>query len=165
MEVDEVEFYRQASSIAKQSREGKFASKTPALLLPTEQDRLSRQEYFEALLARIKNQKLKTRYLFSLPYLKSELNKMTPKSAEKILNWWELLLTYKSLDIRFTETPFNPCIIGDNDVLVKEGSRRLFITADVQKGQDISREFSMLFKRASKSEKKDIDALRKGLGK
>lgn len=165
MEVDEVEFYRQASSIANQSKEGKFASKSPALLLPSEQNRLSRQEYFEALLKRIKNQKQKTRYLFSMPYLKSELSKMTPKSAEKILNWWELLLSYKSLDIRFTETPFNPCIIGDSAVVVKEGSKRLLLPTDVQKGKDISREFSILFKKATKSEKKGIDALRKGLGK
>ncbi|HLD41404.1 MAG TPA: hypothetical protein VJB06_00060, partial [archaeon] len=86
---------------------------------PSEQKNGFGEKYYQALLKRIKNQKLKTEYLFSLPYLKSELNKLSKTEAEKIMNWWKLLLTYKNLDLRFTYSAFDSCIIGDFRVLRK----------------------------------------------
>ncbi len=151
MEVTESEFYRLATVILKQSKKIKLASKTPVLLLPSEQQGKWRGEYSAQLLKRIKNGKAKTQYLFSLPYLKSELSRLNEKEKEKILNWWRVLLTYKSLDLRFTEKPFDSCIIGDSQMLVKESGKRFLISTNFSRSAEIERNFSLLFNKSTKS--------------
>ena len=150
VEIDEEEFYRIAGVIAKGSKKGKFAAKSPILLLPSEQKSSHRKKYYEALLKRIKNQKLKTEYLFSLPYLKSELNRLNKTEVEKIMNWWKLLLTYKNLDLRFTDSAFDSCIIGDFRVLRKMAQKRYAIEVNSKNSKEIERDFSIIFKKSTK---------------
>ncbi len=152
MEVTESEFYRLASVILKQSKKIKLAAKTPTLLLPSEQQGKWRIQYTEQLVKRIKNGKSKTQYLFSLPYLKSELNTLNEKEKQKIFNWWKLLLTYKSLDLRFTEKPFDSCIIGDSQMLVKEREKRFLISTNFSRSAEIERNFSLLFNKSEKGQ-------------
>lgn len=164
MEISESEFYRLAANLTKQSKEGKFAAKSPVLLLPSEQKGRWREEYYQAIIKRIKNGKLKTYYLFSLPYLKSEINKLTAQEAEKILNWWELLLTYSTLDLRFTERPVERCIIGNNQILLKENTRRFVISPNFSKAEGIIKNFNIGFESATKSTKIEIEKIRKLIG-
>ena len=163
MEITEPDFYRLASEVARQSKTGRFAAKSPALLLPSEQLGEHREIYYGSLLHRLKNQKSRTQYLFSLPHLRSELNKLPKADAEKVLNWWELLLSYKNLEIRFTEDSFNSCIIGDNHILTKEGTKRFLLSPDFSKSADIIRHFDSHFKKASVKHKDMIKELRKSL--
>ena len=163
MEITELEFYRLASVLSRESKTGRFATKSPALLLPSEQKGKWRSQYYQNLLKRIKNGKSRTQYLFSLPYLKSDLNKLKPEDAEKILNWWQILLTYKTLDLRFTEESFDSCIISDKQILLKEGTKRFLISADLSKGVEIVKNFNSIFKKATKSNKDIISNLRRSL--
>ena len=163
MEINEDEFYRAASIIARKSIEGKFATKSPALLLPSEHKDGIREAYYQALLKRIKNQKQKTDYLFSLPYLKSELRKMPKKETEKILNWWQILLTYKNLDLRLSEAAFDPCIIGDMQILVKDGQKRFLLPPGSPKAVEVKKTFSRTFKHSMKSSKLSIEEIKNSL--
>jgi len=163
MEIEESEFYRLAAVIVKQSKQCKLATKSPALLLPSEQKGKWRAEYYENLLKRIRNAKTKTNYLFSFPYLASELNRLKSQDAEKILNWWGLLLSYKSLDLRFTDMPFDSCIIGDEKILLKERSKRFLISTDFSKAAEVVKTFNTVFARASRNHKEIMEKLRKSL--
>ncbi|HLD57518.1 MAG TPA: hypothetical protein VJA47_04380 [archaeon] len=162
MEITESEFYRLATQIANQSRQAAFASKTPVLLLPSEQQGKWRTEYNQTLLKRIKNGKQKTQYLFSIPHLKSELNKLNKTAAEKVLDWWATLLTYKTLDLRATERPFESCVIGDSQILLKEGTKRFLISTNFSKGAELAKEFNKYFKSAS-SNNNIINQIRRAL--
>ncbi len=162
MEITEGEFYRLAAQMTRQAKQASFAAKTPVLLLPSEQQGKWRTQYNQALLKRIKNGKQKTQYLFSLPHLKSELNKLKKSEAEKVLSWWELLLTYKSLDLHTTEKPFESCIIADSQILLKEGTRRFLISTNFSRASDVIKDFNKAFKSTS-SNKATIEKIRKSL--
>ncbi len=161
MQIDEFEFYKQAADMAKKSKDAKFATKSPALLLPSEQKGKGREDYYKNLLSRAKNGKAKTKYLFSMPYLVSELRKLNRKEIESVLKQWEVLLTYNGLDIRFTEESFDSCIIGDTQVLLKDGTKRFLITEQFSKAPEIIKNFNSIFSKASKDHKQAIEKLRK----
>lgn len=152
MEITESEFYRLASEMIKRSKKIKLAAKTPAILLPSEQQGKWRSQYTTQILKRIKNGKSKTQYLFSLPYLKSELNKLSEKEKQEVYDRWKTLLTHKNLDLRSTDKPLDSCIIGDSQLLVKEGEKRFLISAKFSKAPDIERNFSLLFNKSKKSQ-------------
>ena len=152
MEISEGEFYSMATEIARNSTNAKFLGKSPALLLPLERAGKGREEYYQALLHRIKDNKTRTGYIFSLPYMISEISRMNKKAAGEVLENWKNLANNansKNFDFRFVDAAFTPCIIGDKKILLKKEGKRHVISCDVKGAENLLKESAAVLKQSS----------------
>jgi hypothetical protein len=114
-------FYEKGREIVDKSTNLRLASKTPALIVPSEREGYFRKRYFNALVSAINSRDRKVRYLFCLPTTEEMLINIAgshPEELEKIFEDFINLLSFDNLDLRYTlSEDFVSCIIGDDEVI------------------------------------------------
>ena len=155
-EITEDQFYEAATRIVSESKNGKFATQSPALILPAERKSGWRKKYFDALLSAIQKNKINVKYLF---HLNSTKELILESNKEEILNNWGNFLKHKNLDLRFTKENFESCIIGDKEVLFKKGEKRFLVSSDSKEGKETIKKFDNIFGNASTKNKEIIEEI------
>jgi len=117
-------FYNKAIIIVNETYFFGGATKTPALILPSERATKERKEYYEALMKKIKEGEIFVEYLFSLPRTEEAIIEYVKKNGrggwEDIKkNWIELVDRWATVALRYVEhDDFISCIIGDHHTLI-----------------------------------------------
>lgn len=155
-EINEDQFYEIATKIVSESEVGRFATSSPALILPQERGTKFRNRYFETLISRISNG-MEVKYLFNLDKTKELISNCNDRID--ILNKWTELLVYNNLDLRFTNEEFESCIIGEKEAVFKRDKKRFLVSSGSEEYVNLLEAFDNIFERASGDNKEVIEEL------
>ncbi len=145
--LTEDEFYEEACKILEEPKV-RFASNSPALIIPEERSSFWRQKYFDLLSSRTKNKILKAEYVFSKQKTKELIQ--ASKNKKTLIEGFKEIAKSRGLDLRYTDDVFDSAIIGRDKILLKK-EERFLVDIKSAEGKSILENFDKLFSSASKN--------------